>query len=90
MNIPISSDTVNIVVKWLINQGLAIGVLAVIVYFDRQEKADLRSEMRLLNTEIKGLNMEIKTALKSDRDTLLYTLRQTNDFIKKSNGQKKQ
>lgn len=80
----ISKETVNRVVNWIINQGLAIAVMCVIIYFDRQEKKEMKAD-------ISQLNRELKTYLKTDRDTLLYVLRDVNETIKsfKSNGESK-
>lgn len=80
--IELSKETVNLIVKWIINQGLAIAVMCVIIYFDRQEKAEMKAS-------INSLNVEIKTYLKTDRDTLLTVLSDVNETLKpfRQNGQ---
>jgi hypothetical protein len=71
----VTKETFNISIKWVINQGLAIAVMCVIIYFDRQEKAEMKASINLLNTEL-------KTYLKTDRDTLLYVLKDVNETLK--------
>ena len=73
--VDLSKETVNLIVKWVINQGLAIAVMCVIIYFDRQEKKEMKDSINVLN-------VELKTYLKTDRDTLLYVLREVNETLK--------
>jgi hypothetical protein len=77
----ITKETFNFSLKWIINQGLAIVVMCVIIYFDRQEKKEMKASISELNTEL-------KTYLKTDRDTLLYVLKDVNETLKpyKKNG----
>ena len=71
----VTKDTVNFIVKWVLNQGLAIAFMGLIFYFDVQEKLEMKQSISLLNTEIKD-------NLKSQRDTLYFTLKDINNTLK--------
>ena len=71
----VSKETLDLIIKWVMNQGLAIAVMCVIIYFDRQEKKEMKESINLLN-------VELKTYLKTDRDTLLYVLKDVNETLK--------